>query len=164
MICEVFAGRPFTEQRGGSMSGIAWEIDHCVETLAIPKFAWMYMTDVKNWDDPPALFRLNGPFTTGSSGTTEIPGQALRHWRLRAVEAPYSYTVEIALEGALILCKWQFAKLPGGQTRLRQTITLEGDNTAPYKEDVKAAFAPGLAPGMNRIARAIDAAYAQNEG
>jgi hypothetical protein len=46
---------------------------------------------------------------------------------------------------------------------LRQTITLEGENTAPYKEDVKGAFAPGLAPGMNRIARAINAAYVQNQ-
>ncbi|HEY1895893.1 MAG TPA: SRPBCC family protein [Terracidiphilus sp.] len=145
------------------MSGIAWAIDHGVETLATPEFAWMYMTDVTNWDDPPARFRLNGPFTTGSIGTTEIPGQALREWRLRDVGPPHSYTIEIALEGAVIVCKWQFAKLPGGRTRLRQTITLEGENTAPYKEDVKGAFAPGLAPGMNRIARAINAAYVQNQ-
>ncbi len=145
------------------MSDIAWAIDFAVETSATQAFAWKYMTDVKNWDDPPARFQLNGSFTTGSVGTTEMPGQPPRQWRLRDVEPQRSYTIEIALEKAVILCKWQFAELTDGRTRLRQTITLEGENPAPYKEDVERAFTPGLAPGMNRIAKAIDEAYASGQ-
>jgi hypothetical protein len=143
------------------MSDIAWAIDLAVETSATQAFAWEYMTDVKNWDDPPARFQLNGSFTTGSVGATEMPGQAPRKWRLRNVEPPSSYTIEIELEGAVILCKWQFSRLPSGRTRLRQTISLEGENPAPYKDDVERAFTPGFAPGMKRIASAIDESYAR---
>jgi hypothetical protein len=75
----------------------------------------MYMNDVKNWDDPPAQFTLHGSFTTGSSGTTALPGQEPTQWRLREVKPPDSYTVEIAVKGATILCRWVFAEPPAGQ-------------------------------------------------
>ena len=74
------------------MSDIAWATEHSVETTATPAFTWTYMTDVKNWDDPPAEFRLNGSFTSGSLGTTKIPGQVPRQWRLREVKPHDSYT------------------------------------------------------------------------
>jgi hypothetical protein len=118
------------------------------------------MTDVKNWDDPPARFKLTGLFTSGSVGSTEIPGQEPRQWRLKDVTPHDSYTIEIALGGAVILCKWMFAATPEGQTRLTQHITMEGEKSSSYKDDVQRAFAPGLAPGMNRIASAMDQAYA----
>jgi hypothetical protein len=142
------------------MSDTAWAIEHSVETAATPAFAWSYMTDVKHWDDPPAEFKLKGSFASGSMGTTEIAGQEPRQWRLRDVESHRSYTIEIALDGAVILCKWIFAAAPEGQTRLTQHITMEGEKSSSYKDDVQRAFAPGLAPGMNRIASAIDQAYA----
>jgi hypothetical protein len=145
-----------------NMNDIAWATEHSVETTATPAFTWTYMTDVKNWDDPPAEFRLNGSFTSGSLGTTKIPGQAPRQWRLREVKPHASYTIEIALEGALILCKWVFKELPNSQTRLTQHITLEGENASSYKGDVQRTFEPALAPGMSRIAIAIDRAYARD--
>jgi hypothetical protein len=42
------------------MNDIAWSIEHSVETTAHLAFAWLFMTNVKNWDDPPAEFRLIG--------------------------------------------------------------------------------------------------------
>ena len=144
------------------MSDTAWATEHSVETTATPAFTWTYMTDVKNWDDPPAEFRLNGSFTSGSLGTTKIPGQAPRQWRLREVKPHDSYTIEIALEGAVILCKWVFKELPNSQTRLAQHITLEGENASSYKGDVQRTFDLTLAPGMSRIAIAIDRAYARD--
>ena len=120
-----------------STSEIKWEIEHSVETTAPPAFTWMYMTDVKNWDDPPAEFRLHGSFTSGSLGTTEIPGQPPRQWRLRDVRPRDSYTIEIALEGAVILCRWVFAELPHNQTRLTQHITLQGENASSYGDEVQ---------------------------
>src|SRR5262249_39644177 len=126
-------------------------------------FTWRYMTDVKNWDDPPAKFSLNGSFSSGSPGSTAIPGQPPRQWRLKQVKPQESYTIEIALEGAVILCKWVFAELPNNHARLTQHITLEGENAQSYNDEVQQAFGPGLAPGMNRIAMAISHAYARDQ-
>jgi hypothetical protein len=67
------------------VNDVAWEIAHSVDANASPAFAWTYMTNVANWDDPPAKFELNGPFTIGSGGTTRMPGQVPRLWRLREV-------------------------------------------------------------------------------
>ncbi|HMG85209.1 MAG TPA: hypothetical protein VK574_05675 [Terracidiphilus sp.] len=143
------------------MKDVAWTIEHSVETTATLEFSWMYMTDVKNWDDPPAEFKLHGPFASGSPGTTEMPGQPPRQWRLKDVKAGESYTIEIALAGAVISCKWVFSGLPDSRTQFTQQITLEGENAASYTEDVRRAFAPGLAPGMSRIAAGISEAYAR---
>ena len=54
---------------------IAWQLEHSVETDASPSFAWRYLTDVRNWDDPPAHFQLDGPFTSGVWGATVFPGR-----------------------------------------------------------------------------------------
>jgi len=143
------------------MSDIAWSIEHSVETTAPLKFAWLFMTSVKNWDDPPAEFHLNGPFVNGTTGTTEMPGQPPRPWRLRDVESQSTCTLEILLEGAAILCKWTFSGTAEGHTRLTQRITLEGASASLYKDDVARAFEASLAPGMARIAKAIDAAHAR---
>jgi hypothetical protein len=150
--------------KGMNMSDIAWATEHSVETTATPAFTWTYMTDVKHWDDPPAEFALNGSFTSGSLGTTRIPGQMARQWRLREVKPHDSYTIEIALEGAVILCKWVFNELPNSQTRLTQHITLKGENASSYEGDVRRTFDLALAPGMSRIAIAIDRAYARDPG
>ena len=147
-----------------STSDIEWAVEHSVEVTVPLAFAWMYMTDVKNWDDPPAQFRLHGSFIGGSPGITEIPEQAPRHWRLREVKPQDSYSIEIALDGAVILCKWVFAEGAASQTRLTQRITLQGESVSSYSDEVQRAFGPGLAPGMNRIAVAICQAYAQISG
>ena len=145
------------------MSETAWAIEHFVETKATPVYAWTYMTDVKNWDDPPATFRLEGSFTSGAAGTTELPGQEARQWRLRDVVSRECYTIEIALDGAAVLCKWMFAEISEGRTRLTQHITLKGEKASSYSDDVQRAFEPGLAPGMTRIATAIDRAFARDK-
>ena len=142
------------------MSSPVWEIEHSVETAADPAFSWAYMSDVRNWDDPPAEFTLHGVFVSGVQGTTRMPGQSARQWQLRGVTPIESYTIKFPLDGASIFFKWQFNGLPGGRTRLTQHISVEGENASTYAADVKQAFAPSLAPGMNKIAAAIDRAYA----
>ncbi|MGA7312434.1 MAG: SRPBCC family protein [Silvibacterium sp.] len=141
------------------MSNIAWEMEHSVETNASRTFVWKYMSDVENWDDPPATFHLEGPFEKGSHGTTEIPGQATIQWRLRDVEPQNSYTMEIALDGAVISCQWVFEELRSNRTELTQRIILEGDKAMSYENDVRRTFDLTLAPGMSRIAAAVDQAY-----
>jgi hypothetical protein len=147
------------------MTQPAWQTEHFVETIAGPEFAWAYMTDVANWDDPPAQFRLNGRFTEGERGTTEIPGQPTREWYLRIVQPIETYTIEFSLDQATLLFTWRFNRLPDGRTRLTQVITLQGENASVYLADVQQAFASGLAGGMDKIAAAMNKAYTagQNE-
>jgi hypothetical protein len=141
------------------MGNSVWKMQHSVETNANRMFVWTYMTDVKNWDDPPATFHLEGPFENDSHCTTEIPGQAAMRWQLRDVELKNSYTMEIALDGAVILCKWTFEELPSNHTQLTQRITLEGEKAMSYEDDVRQTFDLTLAPGMSRIAAAVDQAF-----
>jgi hypothetical protein len=143
------------------MNDIAWEISHSVQARVSPSFAWGYMTNVANWDDPPAIFELNGPFASGSHGTTRMPGQEPRHWQLRDVHPPKSYTVEAQLDGAAMLFTWRFDSDNDGGTRLSQQIVLAGDNAAAYVELAQSGFAPNLGPGMSRIASSMEHAEAR---
>ena len=141
------------------MNDVAWEISHSVETGASAAFAWGYMTNVANWDDPPAEFKLAGPFATGSRGTTLVPGQEPRHWKIREVRAGESYTVEFPLDGATMSFEWKFEGVADGGTRLTQRVMLAGKNAAAYLEQVRPAFTASLAPGMEKIAAAIGRAF-----
>ena len=137
------------------MSDAAWEMEYSSDTAADLAFAWAYMSDISNWDDPPATFELDGPFADGTQGTTRMPGQADRHWRLRDVVPRRRYTVEFALEGGTFLCRWVFSELPNARTRLTQRIALEGENASQYAADVEQAMGKTLGPGMERIALRI---------
>ena len=44
------------------MKNIACQLEHSVEAEVSPSFAWSWRTDIRNWDDPPAQFQLDGPF------------------------------------------------------------------------------------------------------
>ena len=48
------------------MKNIACKLEHSVEAEVTTSFAWSWRTDIKNWDDPPAQFQLDGPFASGS--------------------------------------------------------------------------------------------------
>jgi hypothetical protein len=142
------------------VSDVTWETQHSVETVANVTFAWTFMSDVTNWDDPPAQFKLEGPFVTGGNGTTQMPGQATQHWQLRDVMPMESYTVEFQLDRATLSFEWIFNARPDGRARLTQHIALKGENASEYLTHVQEAFTAGLGPGMSRIATAIDNAYA----
>ncbi|HEX4771686.1 MAG TPA: hypothetical protein VH351_12685 [Bryobacteraceae bacterium] len=145
------------------MNDVIWQTEHSVDTVASLEFAWAYMADIANWDDPPAQFRLDGPFETGGCGTTEMPGQPPRHWLLRNVQPIESYTIEFSLDRAILFFVWRFSALPGYGTRLTQRITLGGENAASYAAGIQQAFAPGLVAGMEKIARAINQAYTHQQ-
>jgi 16S rRNA (guanine(966)-N(2))-methyltransferase RsmD len=134
----------------------AWQTEHSVETAADRDFAWSYMSNVANWDDPPAEFHLDGPFADGSRGTTTTPGQPTREWRLRDVRPPETYTIDAALaEGVILSCTWRFDPVGPGRARLTQTLVLSGENAAACHDQVAEVFGANLAPGMSRIAAAI---------
>jgi hypothetical protein len=146
------------------MTDVEWLLEHSEVTAASPDFVWKHMTDPTNWDDPPAKFALNGPFESGSRGTTELPDQDPLHWVIREVRRGSSYTIETELEGAVLLWEWSFEPLPEHRTRLRQRIGVAGGAAARHAEAVRQGFAPTLSKGMKRIARLLAEAEAQAQG
>ena len=137
------------------MDNGACELVHSVEADVSPSFAWNWRTDVKNWDDPPAHFQLDGPFASGSSGTTLLPGQEPLRWRIREVRPGRSFVIEVPLDGAVLSFEWRFDTVADCRTRITQRIALSGDNAAAYASQVRAGFESTLADGMKRIADAM---------
>ncbi|HEV3216398.1 MAG TPA: hypothetical protein VGZ27_11785 [Vicinamibacterales bacterium] len=140
------------------MNDIACQLEHSVEADVSAAFAWQWRTDVKNWDDPPARFRLDGPFASGSSGTTVLPGQEPLRWHIREVRPGRSFIIEMLLEGAVLSFEWRFAAISGRRTRITQRIVLLGDNATAYAAQVSSQFGLTLADGMKRIADAMTSA------
>lgn len=118
------------------------------------------MTDVANWDDPPATFELYGPFTVGSAGVTRVPGQESLHWEIRSVNPIESYAIEMALDRAVISFEWRFERLGDKLTQLTQHIALAGDNALAYLAHIQSMYTANLAAGMARIAAAMERSQA----
>jgi hypothetical protein len=140
------------------MKDVVYQVEHSVEAPVSPGFAWDWRTDVKNWDDPPAQFQLDGPFAAGSWGTTRLPGQEPLRWQIRDVKPGRSFVIEMRLDRATLSFEWRFDAMSDRETRLSQRIVLAGDNAAAYAPQVQATFGLNLPDGMSRIAAALAAA------
>lgn len=136
-----------------------WTSEVSVNVDVPASFAWRYMSDVRNWNDPPAEFALEGAFATGARGRTRMAGQAPIHWTVAFVDPGRGYTISSVLsEGASIFFHWQFTAVSHGRCRLTQRLELHGEQAASHVNDVRAAFASNLEPGMRRIAAMMQAA------
>jgi Polyketide cyclase / dehydrase and lipid transport len=135
----------------------AWHCERSIDVDVPVSFAWAHMTDIRNWNDPPAEFALEGPFVTGARGTTRMPGQPLLSWTIRDLEPGREYTIESSfLERAVLLSHWRFDPLSKRAARLTQRMELLGDNADAYVDAIKSAFEPNLEPGMRKIAQAME--------
>jgi hypothetical protein len=146
------------------MKNIACQLEHSVEAEVSPSFAWSWRTDIKNWDDPPARFQLDGPFASGSWGTTLLPGQEPLRWHIRDVQRGASFIVDVPLDGALMSFEWLFDAVSNHRTRITQRIVLSGDNATAYVDQVQAGFGSNLTDGMKRIADAMAKAERSTKG
>jgi hypothetical protein len=142
-----------------TMRDIVLQLENSVDTAVSLEFAWKYRTDIANWNDPPAQFFLDGPFTAGSRGTTLLPGQEPLHWSIREVRPLQAFVLEMQLDGALLTFEWSFDAVSEHRTRMTQKILLSGDNAAVFAEQIESGFRPGLADGMRRIATEMAAAF-----
>jgi hypothetical protein len=139
------------------MTPDAWHLEHSVEAEVSASFAWDFWTDVRNWDDPPARFELDGPFAAGSRGRTLIPDREPLHWRIGEVRCGSLAVIEMALDRATLSFEWRFEPLSERRAKLTQRIALSGDNAAAYVGQVQAGFGTNLPEGMKRIAAAMEA-------
>jgi len=134
-------------------SEAVWACERSVDVDVPASFAWQFMTDVRNWSDPPAEFALEGPFAEGARGTTQMPGHPSRSWTIQDVTAGRAYAIHGSLaEHAFVLFHWHFDPLSDHRTRLTQRLELYGEHAAAYISDIQSAFEPHLEAGMRRIA------------
>ncbi len=150
-------------KRRGHLEPPACQLEYSVEADVSPSFAWNWRTDVKNWDDPPARFQLDGPFARGSSGTTVLPGQAPLHWRIRDVQPGRSFVIEMPLDQAVLSFEWRFDAVADRRTRITQRIVLSGANATAFAEQVQVNFSATLGDGMKRITDAMARAERSTE-
>ena len=131
-----------------------WTCQQSVDVDVPVSFAWPYMTDVRNWNDPPAEFTIDGPFTAGTRGATRMPGRAPVSWTIESVDPGRAYTIRTSLSDRVLLhFHWQFEAVSDHATRLTQRVELCGEDAADHINDVRAAFESNLEAGMQRIAR-----------
>lgn len=138
-----------------------WQCQCSIDVDVPVSFAWGYMTDIRNWDDPPAEFSLDGAFIEGTRGMTQMPGRPPVLWTIRDVEPGRAYTIECGsfLEGAVLLVHWRFDPLSERTARLTQRMELLGEKAVAYVDDIKSAFEPNLEPGIRRIAQSMERRY-----
>jgi len=139
------------------MNTVAWHLEYSVEVEVSASLAWTFWTDIRNWDDPPAHFEIDGPFAVGARGKTLIPDREPLRWRIREVRSGERAGIEMELDGASLSFEWRFEPLSARRTRLTQRIALSGDNAAAYAGQIQAGFGANLPEGMKRIARVMEA-------
>lgn len=142
-----------------------WSCERSVDVDAPAFFVWRYMTDVRNWSDPPAEFELEGPFAEGTRGVTRMPDRRPIPWTVCDVDHGRAYTIAGAAfaEEAHLDFRWRFEVLSEAKTRLTQRLELTGANAARYVEAVSVGFEPNLEPGMQRVAALIARAWARED-
>jgi hypothetical protein len=139
----------------------AWEFQHSVECNATRPFAWKYWTNIENWDDPPAKFLLDGPFSDGARLTTILPGQTFQSV-IRDVQPEREATIEMQLPDVVLSFHWKFEDLADNRVRITQRLALRGANAKSYLAQV-GTFEQSVPAGMKKVAAAIEHSLAQTQ-
>ncbi|NEO42632.1 MAG: hypothetical protein F6J90_42480 [Moorea sp. SIOASIH] len=139
-----------------------WQFEHSVDCKAAKSFVWQYWTDVSNWErlegEAVEWIRIEGPFAEGTSGATKIPGQEPHYWRISQLQAEFSATIEIQLDGALFLNKMTMKSISLDATRITQCLSLVGEKASNYAEGMK-TFETSAPQGLVKLANAIETTF-----
>ena len=137
-----------------------WKYEHAVECGVPREFAWKYWTDVKNWDDPPARFEINGPFAVGTRVTTVLPGQRLQSV-IREVEEGRGARIEMEVADAVVAFQWGLHELANQRTKLIQTVSLSGAGAESLAGQAK-MLETTVPDGMKKLAGAMERKWAED--
>ena len=88
-----------------------WEVKHTVVADAPREKVWEFHATIENAariEGDAVKFTLDGPYQTGTTGTTTMPGQDPTHWRLTDVELPLRSVIEMNLAEAVMRFTWMF--------------------------------------------------------
>jgi hypothetical protein len=138
---------------------MSWDLKHSVIAHADRRAVWEFVTDVDNLarveGDALESITIDGPYQSGTRGTTKMRGQEPTHWRLVDVIPPERATTEVELNEATVRFMWLYEELPDRRTRMTQHIELSGPGAEAYVPVMEQHFAPNLAKGMERLAGEI---------
>jgi uncharacterized protein YndB with AHSA1/START domain len=136
-----------------------WEFRYSVIAKAHRQSVWQFISNIDNLarieGDAVESMTLDGPFQTGTRGTTKMRGQEPMHWRLVDVVPPERATYEMELPGAVVRFAWTYEELSEGQTRLTQHIMLEGPGAEAYVPFMDGHFVGNVPKGMERLAEEV---------
>jgi Polyketide cyclase / dehydrase and lipid transport len=136
-----------------------WELKHSVIANADRQTVWEFVSNIDNLarieGDAVESMTLDGPYQSGSKGTTKIRGQEPIHWRLAEVEPPGRNVTEMELTEAVLRFNWTYEELPDGRTRLSQHIVLEGPGAEAYVPFMEEHFVGNIPKGMERLAKEV---------
>lgn len=147
------------------MDEVYWKFEHSVECNAKKSFAWQFWTDVANWErlEGKAVewIRLEGDFTLGASGVTKVPGQDPYHWNIAQFEPQHSATIEMPLDGAVLLNVMKMESIDPQRTKITQQLSLSGVNAANYAEGTQ-MFETSVPQGLAKLAKTIEMVYKES--
>jgi hypothetical protein len=136
---------------------MSYEFEHSIECPVGRDFAWRFWSDVGNWGvvDPSVEWvKLDGPFASGSRGTTKPRGCEPTEWVLSEVRHGRRAVIEVTAPGAVMRFSWAFDGLASGGSRITQRVSLEGERAGDYLEAMK-GFEGGIPAGMGSLAQAM---------
>jgi hypothetical protein len=133
-----------------------WSFEHAVDCPVKPEFAWKFWTEVSNWilDADLESVELQGPFASGSKGTTVSRSSGTIEWRLADVERGRTATIEIAFPGATGRFRWTF-EAAGKGTRITQHVSIEGPHAQDFVHVMSPGLESGIPIGMEKLCRKI---------
>jgi len=103
-------------------------VKHTVETKASPMQIWRVWQDVenwKNWDQEIELSRIDGPFQTGTTGSTKFVGTPLFKTLLTQVE-PLKLVVQEAYLSFAKVISYQSMSHVAGKTHVTFQVEIRG--------------------------------------
>lgn len=138
---------------------------HC--ELADADFAWRFWTDVGNWVavDPAIVdVRVDPAFEAGAQGTTVTRDGTRVEWRIGEADASRRARIDFPAPGSALRVSWVFRPRGSRGCVMTQTMELSGERAAEYEEIVGPAMERSAPEGLQRLAAAIDEAYARTAG
>ncbi|MFC4465310.1 SRPBCC family protein [Streptomyces xiangluensis] len=108
-----------------------WEFEHTIEAADItPAQVWARYADIASWtewDEGIEKVTLDGPFTTGSTGTMTPAGQDPLPFTITEAVEGEGFTDETVIPDAVTLrFIHRLAALPGGGTKVTHRLEIDG--------------------------------------
>ena len=138
---------------------LLWQFEHSLECKASKSFVWSFWSDVSNWErlegNAVEWIRLEGPFETGSQGTTKVAGQEPRYWTIAHCEPGESGTIEAEIGLTTFYTRLQLSALSDDLTLLTQRMWLEGEANSELVAGMK-MFEENAPAGLKKMVEVIE--------
>lgn len=144
------------------MEDAAWEFQHSVECKAAKSFAWLFWTDVSNWErlEGKAVewIKIHGPFAAGTTGETKMPGQPIQPWTITQLDPEHFARIELPVAGAIFVNEMRMVALSSERIQIIQRLSLVGAK-AQELAGAMGMFETSAPQGLAKLARTIEHAF-----